>query len=135
MSADIIPIQTSGAEGEGTFPPPDGSTWVKLGPGQSPQPHSGGGGDMTDWKASVEGRLNDLRDDYKTLWKYGLSAVAFMLAAGGTAYGDLKGDTFSIRVDLSDIVGEIRKVGGQLDILAKQENAYSETSTQIKPTE
>lgn len=80
---------------------------------------------MSDWKQSVDTRLTELRDDYKTLLYSGIAAVAFILVGGGAAYNEL-------RKDVAQSGAEIASANGKLDILIGMANDKPEASPTAK---
>lgn len=120
----VVPFapRTSGAQHSyQTFESPNGSTWVNYPPGRMPDPPGGGGSDMSDWKASVEGRLTDLRDDYRTLLRWGIGAVTFILIGGGYI-------SYEIVKDVGQVRAEVSKVDGKIDILLERPNGEPQRS-------
>lgn len=82
---------------------------------------------MSDWRASVEGRLTDLRDDYRELRKWGFAAVGLLLAGGGYAAWDLKSE-------MSDVKVAVGGISGKIDMLLKGQNANTQTSDRAGQT-
>lgn len=133
MAGEVIPIRTSGSASQSSFQEQDGSTWVKFAPGQSPhRPNGGGGGDMSDWKQSVEDRLTDLRDDYRELRGWGLAAVGLILAAGAYAYLDVNSEVRSISKSIGEVSTVVGKIDGRTERL---DNAIDDNSTRSPRSE
>lgn len=102
--------------------------WIPRVVGESPEAQNwsggrggGGGDDMSDWKRSVEDRLTDLRDDYRSLLKLGIAAVAFLLVGGGWA-------AWELNAGISDVKSNVANVSGKIDILLGRANDQSQGS-------
>lgn len=132
----VRPGTTSQGYVESAIVGPDGSRFYKTPPPKPPGSADGGGGDMSDWKASVEQRLSELRTDYRNLLIGGIVGGLSLIGAGWWAYTNIVSDIADTNVAITKVSGDLTTLGakldGKLNLIIEKVNDHTQTGDRTK---